>query len=76
MNGLTAIIKWQRSQRGYTQQQLAEQVGVSQRTIASWELGEKIPTDDNLDKLAAAFGCCIVRRWVGDNLQTRFVPIA
>lgn len=74
MNGLATIIKWQRKRHGYTQQQLAEQVGVGQRTITSWELGEKIPTDDNLDKLAAAFECRIVRRRVGDNLQTRFVP--
>ncbi len=76
MNGLPRMIKWLRHKHGYSQQQLAALVGVThQSQVSKWERGEVAPTDDNLDKLAAALGCRIERRWVGDNLQTRFVPL-
>lgn len=35
-----------------TQQQLAEATGISHRSIAAWEAGEKKPGYDNLVKLA------------------------
>ena len=41
---------------GLTQRELAERVGVSQPTVSDWVNGEKIPTGDNVPRLAAALG--------------------
>lgn len=41
-----------REQHGYTQADLAEIMGVSVRTIASWEYGDRRPTLDKLVALA------------------------
>lgn len=38
-----AEIRAAREARGWTQEQLAAQVGVGQRTVGNWERGETIP---------------------------------
>lgn len=45
----------QRSQKGWTQQKLAEQLGTTQRTIAAWESGSSTPRRAMLVKIAKAF---------------------
>lgn len=45
----------QRSQKGWTQQKLAEQLGTTQRTIAAWESGSSTPRRAMLVKIARAF---------------------
>ena len=41
---------------GFTQEQLAEAVGVSRQTVAKWESGETSPDLDHAAALADAFG--------------------
>ncbi|WP_333700282.1 helix-turn-helix transcriptional regulator, partial [Rivihabitans pingtungensis] len=41
-------IREARKQRGYNQQWLAEQIGVSQPSVSDWESGRNDPTMDNL----------------------------
>lgn len=45
-----------RQRAKFTQQQLAEKVGVEQPTIQRWEAGKQKPSLDDLDKLAGALG--------------------
>lgn len=41
-----------RDMRGWTQEQLAEAIGVSRSTIAKWEAGKGTPKVDNLIMLS------------------------
>jgi len=47
-------IKRMRINRGLTQEQLAEKVDVSQRTMSGIEIGENFVTAETLDKIIAA----------------------
>ena len=47
-------IKAKRESLGLTQEQLAEQVGVSPRTISNWETGKSKIKFENVEKLAEA----------------------
>ena len=42
-----------RKQENKTQEQVAEELGVAQSNIASWENGIRIPTKDNMQKIIA-----------------------
>lgn len=52
-------IKVERVKRGWTQDDLARESGVSQNSIARYETGDTTPGLDQAFKLAAAFGCSI-----------------
>lgn len=45
-------LKLLRKQYGYTQEQIAEKLGVSRQTIAKWERGECLPDIENVIALA------------------------
>lgn len=45
-----------RDHKGLTQDELAEIIGVSRTTIASWEAGNSLPSIPNLDRLCQATG--------------------
>ena len=45
-----------REARGFTRKQLAESVGLSERAIVQWELGEREPGWFNVVALAGALG--------------------
>jgi transcriptional regulator with XRE-family HTH domain len=49
-------IKRLRLAQGVTQQAVADAVGVSMRTIISWEQGARVPGGDKIAKLAKALG--------------------
>lgn len=42
-----------------SQKELAEKMGVSQRTISSWETGRNEPSLGDLSKLSKIFGCTL-----------------
>jgi transcriptional regulator with XRE-family HTH domain len=42
-----------RKQENKTQEQVAEELGVAQSNIASWENGIRIPTKDNMQRIVA-----------------------
>ncbi len=52
-------LKLFRKKSGLTQEQLAEQVGVSRQAIAKWENGDALPDIDNLVALADIYGVTI-----------------
>ena len=45
-----------RKDKGFTQTELAEKVGVSSRSIQNYELGARYPKRDILDKLCSVLG--------------------
>ena len=49
-------IKRLRLSKGHTQRALADAVGVSMRTIISWEQDERVPRGDKIARLAKALG--------------------
>ncbi|MFA6620055.1 MAG: helix-turn-helix transcriptional regulator [Bacilli bacterium] len=48
-----------RKNRHLTQQELAEQIGYSDKSISKWELGKAVPTVDILKELADFYGVTI-----------------
>lgn len=44
-----------RSKKGWTQQELAEHIGTTQRTVAAWETGRSIPRKAMLVRIARVF---------------------
>jgi transcriptional regulator with XRE-family HTH domain len=68
---MSARIKEARQARGWSQQELAERVSVSQPTIVHWEQGTHIPRHLALARLADALG--VSRQWLqgdGDTIDT------
>lgn len=48
-----------RRKSGYTQAELAQKLGVTNKAVSKWETGKSKPTTDTLRKLAALFGLSI-----------------
>jgi len=48
-----------RSRRGLTQTQVADLIGVSERTLSQWESGRGVPSADDAGRLAQAFRCSL-----------------
>ena len=55
-NKISESIKRYRLKKGFSQDMLANLVGVTKSTISQWELGKSTPKSGNLLKLDAAFG--------------------
>ena len=48
-------LKYLRKKNGYTQEQIAERIGVSRQAVAKWERGEALPDIDNVIALAGVY---------------------
>lgn len=55
-NNIGSQIVILRAGAGWTQQQLAEKLNTSQRTIAAWESGDAVPRKTMQVKIARIFG--------------------
>ncbi len=63
-----------RKQNGYTQEQLAEQLGVSRQAVSRWEAGETTPEMSLLVKLCQIYGVS-ADYLINDEVQTeRDIP--
>ena len=58
-----------RSEQGWTQQELANRIGTTQRTVAAWESGDSIPRKAMRVRIAKAFGLP-ENRFLGDVHET------
>ena len=56
---MTVNIKEAREKAGLTQQDLANELGVGQSTVAMWETQKSLPRTDKLPALAKILGCTI-----------------
>ena len=50
-------IKLKREQKGINQNELAEIIGVSDKTVSSWEIDRTEPKMGMIEKVAKALGC-------------------
>ena len=66
-NDLAARIKHLRQRLNLSQQQLAEQVGVSQPTVSRWEKAEDVPEAHHLRRLAKLAGMSIAKFQYGQD---------
>ncbi len=56
---LGKIIYAKRKEKGLSQEQLAEVIGVARQTVSKWETGETFPDVESLQKLALFLGFSI-----------------
>ncbi len=52
-------LKLYRKQNGYTQEQVAERLGVSRQAVAKWERGETLPDIENVIALSDMYGTTV-----------------
>jgi len=50
-------IKLKREQKGLNQNELAEMIGVSDKTVSSWEINRTEPKMGMIEKVVKALGC-------------------
>lgn len=55
-----------RKQNGYSQEQLADKIGIARQTISKWETGQAVPELNGLIQLSKLYGVTI-DRIVKDN---------
>lgn len=52
-------LKLYRKQNGFTQEQVAERLGVSRQAVAKWERGETLPDIENVIALSDMYGVSV-----------------
>lgn len=72
-NSFGANLKALRKKAGLTQEELADRLGVANKTISNWELGNSIPTVDDVKKLADALHVSEQQLLSPDNEASRWV---
>ena len=58
-NMLSTNLVWLRKHYQYTQEEIAQQVGVSRQSVAKWESGESLPDIDSCMALAKIYNVTI-----------------
>lgn len=66
-----ATIKQLREARHLTQIQLAEQIGVSDKTISKWETAKGLPDISLLQPLASALGVSVIELMNGEHIMNQ-----
>ena len=61
-----AVIRSLREKKTYTQKQLADRLGVSDKTVSKWETGKGLPDVTLLEPLAKALGVSVAELLTGD----------
>ena len=64
----SATIKQLREKRGLTQAELAEKIGVSDKTISKWETAKGLPDISLLQPLAQALGISVIELMNGEHI--------
>lgn len=70
------FISDERKAKGYTQKQLSELLGISDKTISKWECGETVPDIEKCDRLAKFYDITIDALLHQENTvgNTRLAP--
>ena len=63
-----------RKEKGLTQEQLAEQMGVARRTVSRWETGSNMPDLDILIELADLYAVDLRELLNGERNRPAFLP--
>lgn len=67
------VIKALREKRKLTQLQLAEQIGVSDKTVSKWETGRGLPDISLLEPIAQSLGISVMELLSGDCVENKNV---
>lgn len=59
MTDIARNIKRLRNERCLSQEQLADQLGVTRQTVSNWERGVSMPDMDSLERIALVFGTSV-----------------
>ncbi|MEE1243878.1 MAG: helix-turn-helix transcriptional regulator [Frisingicoccus sp.] len=62
-----------RKQKGWSQEQLAEQLGISRQSVSKWESGASVPDLDKIVNLSNIFGVC-TDYLLKDEIETNPAP--
>lgn len=65
-----------RKQNGLTQEQLGEQIGVTNKTVSRWETGVYMPPADALMKMSELFGVTVNELLSGKRLSEQEYMVA
>lgn len=65
-----------RKEKEWTQKQLAEQIGVSDKAVSKWERGLSLPDIGLLEPLAGALGVTVAELLHGERLAEPLPPQA
>lgn len=68
-----ATIKRLREEKGITQSQLAEQIGVSGKTVSKWETAKGLPDITLIEPLSGALGVSVIELMSGDTVTNKNV---
>ena len=68
-------ITYLRTQKNWTEYQLAEKSGLTQSTISSWYRKNIIPSIPSLDKICNAFGITLAQFFSIDNENFSLTPL-
>ena len=66
-----AVIKKLREEKGMTQLQLAEEIGVSDKAVSKWETAKGLPDITLIEPLAKALGVSAMELMSGDTVTNR-----
>ena len=66
-----AVIKKLREEKGMTQLQLAEEIGVSDKAVSKWETAKGLPDITLIEPLAKALGVSVMELMSGDTVTNR-----
>lgn len=64
-----AMIRKLREERKMTQLELADQIGVSDKTVSKWETGRGYPDITLVEPLADALGISVIELMAGENVK-------
>ena len=70
-----SFIQQKRKDKGLTQKQLAEKLGVTDRAISKWERGQGCPDVSILEILSKEFGCSILELLKGREIENEVIPV-
>lgn len=68
------FIAKKRTEKGFTQESLAEELGISNRAISKWERGICLPDAENMAKLCQVLGITYNELLNGENLKEQNAP--
>lgn len=73
---ISVNLSYLRKVNGYSQEEVAEKVGVSRQAVAKWEAGDTVPDLENCLALAKLYGVTLDDLVQYDQEQSAGVPIA
>ncbi len=66
-----AVIRRLREEKKMTQEELAEKIFVSSKTVSKWETGAGFPDISLLESLAGALGISVIELLNGEDVRNR-----